>query len=80
MATKLDLEDWILSALKDLGGTGSVVEVSKVIWERHDADLARSDDLFFTWQYDLRWAAQKLRDGGRLSRFEDGKRGKWSIA
>ncbi|SDW39046.1 hypothetical protein SAMN05444006_10397 [Allgaiera indica] len=25
-----------------------------------------SGDLFYTWQYDMRWAAQNLRGAGKL--------------
>jgi hypothetical protein len=44
-----------------------VLEVTKDVWAAHEDDLRASGDLFFTWQYDLRWAAQKLRDAGRLA-------------
>ena len=80
MATKKDLEDWILDALKDLGGTAAVIDVSRKVWEKHESELAESGDLFFTWQYDLRWAAQRLRDNGTLRSFGNGKRGNWAIA
>lgn len=66
MATKGELPDWIVEALITLGGAGSVVEVSRQVWTTHADDLESSGDLFFTWQYDLRWAAKKLRDAGRL--------------
>jgi hypothetical protein len=50
------------TALKNLGGEGTIVEVAKYIWANHKDDLEMSGDLFFTWQYDMRWACQKLRD------------------
>lgn len=73
MATKHDLQDWILEALRELGGSGTIVQVCRVVWSRHEDDLRQSDDLFFTWQYDIRWAAQKLRNGQKLMP-KDGRR------
>jgi hypothetical protein len=63
---KQDLEQCVGEALEELGGNGSVVDVSKVIWRRYEPELRASGDLFYTWQYDIRWAAQKLRDRGKL--------------
>ena len=79
VATKSDLEAWVLEALTELGGSGSVVDVTKVVWRRHEPDLRGSGDLFFTWQYDLRWAAQKLRNAGRLKPVTRGNT-KWQKA
>lgn len=80
MATKEHLQDWVLEALEELGGSGTVVDVCEVVWRRHESDLRASGRLFYTWQYDIRWAAQKLRDDGRL-RTKEGKRGgPWELA
>lgn len=46
MATKDDLQAWVLEALGILGGTGTVIEVSKTIWQIHEDELRRSGDLF----------------------------------
>ncbi len=80
MATKHDLPDWVIEALTELGGSGGVVEVSEVVWRRHEPDLRQSGDLFFTWQYDIRWAAQQLRDAGRLQKMAGAKRSPWRLA
>lgn len=66
MATKEDLKGWIIEALEELDGSGSVVEVAEVVWRRHEPELRASGSLFYTWQYDLRWAAQVMRDAGKL--------------
>jgi len=79
VATKQDLRNWVIEALVHLDGAGSVVEVSRQVWEEHETDLRASGDLFYTWQYDLRWAAQTLRDEGRLASLA-GRRGRWSLA
>ena len=81
VATKADLQEWVLEALHALGGTAGVVAVSEYVWRAHEADLRASGDLFYTWQYDLRWAAQKLRDAGSLKASERRRpHAKWEIA
>jgi len=80
VATKYDLQTWVEEALRALGGSGTVVEVAREIWLRHERDLRESGDLFFTWQYDMRWAAQALRDTGRAKRASGGRRGLWELA
>ena len=67
MATKSDLEGWVLKAVQDLGGEATVLDVAKELWQVHEHDLRASGDLFFTWQYDMRWAAQNLRGDGKLA-------------
>lgn len=80
MATNDDLQRWIVDILRDAGSEMSVLEVSRAVWERHEAELRESGDLFFTWQYNLRWAAQKLRNQGVL-KLQDGRRnGGWALA
>ena len=82
MASKSELMDWTEEALTQLGGEGSVVEVCRVVWDRHEGDLRSSDDLFYTWQYDIRWAATKLRKAGRLEAHDvsSGNRAPWRLA
>lgn len=80
MANKEDLAGWMVEALTELGGHGSVVEVSKTVWRRHEPDLRISGDLFYTWQYDIRWAAQTLRDTGKLKSMDRKKGGAWELA
>lgn len=77
MITKSHLKNWVLSALDDLGGTGRVVDVAKHIWDHHEEDLKRAGDLFYTWQYAMRWAGQELQHEGKLSK--GGKNRTWSL-
>ncbi len=79
MATKHDLKDWVSEALATEGGASDVVSVAKRIWQTHEQDLRQSGDLFFTWQYDMRWAAFTLRKEGRLKAVDD-KALPWEIA
>ena len=78
MATKGDLVDWVQEALKSAGGTASILYVAQYIWNNHKKQL-EENDLFFTWQYDMRWAATEVRKRGVLVRAEDDRRGKWSL-
>lgn len=64
--TKDDLCELVVRALRANGGKARIVDICKYIWENHENDLHHSGDLFFTWQYDMRWAGQKLRDQGVL--------------
>ncbi len=79
MKDKRILQDWVLEALEQLKGEGTVIDVCKVIWQRHESDLRASGDLFYTWQYDIRWAAQALRNDGRLQKSPPRSRTPWRL-
>lgn len=64
-----------MQALREQGREMSVVDVARHVWECHEAELRDSGDMFFTWQYDLRWAAQNLRDDGVLASKEGRRSG-----
>ena len=79
MASKTDLKDWVVEALKAKGGEGSILYVAQYIWEHHETDM-KNTPLFYTWQYDMRWAATELRKKGQLIAADDDRRGKWTLA
>jgi hypothetical protein len=69
------LKNAVTSAIDANGGEATIVQVAQYIWANHEADLRASGDLFFTWQYEMRWAAQKLRDESKLELSKrDGKK------
>lgn len=72
MATKETLQGWIIDALRSLGPS-TVTRIAKHIWDNHEADLVKSGDLLYTWQYDMRWAGQALQDKGKLLKKGQGK-------
>lgn len=74
------LKAWVVDALRSLGGSGSIVQVCRQVWQVHEADLRSSGDLFYTWQYDIRWAAQYLRDNGYLQAVDSDRRAPWELA
>jgi len=80
MATKDDLKLWTMEALRAAGGELHHIRVAESVWYRHELELRGSGDLFFTWQYDLRWAAQKLRGAGELQRIDGRGDGIWRLA
>lgn len=79
MATKKDLRKWLLEALRALGGRASIVDICKFVWEKYKSDLNASDDLFYTWQYDIRWQATYLRKEGVLVAAKDSPQGIWEL-
>lgn len=66
MSRREDLKSWVLEAIIAHRGEASVLEVAKHIWMNHRDDLQASGDMFYTWQYDMRWAAQTLRRERKL--------------
>ena len=80
MASKLDLKNWIVEALKRNSNSASLVIIAKDIWYFHEIDLRSSGDLFYTWQYDMRWAANSLRREGILKPADISPSGIWELA
>jgi len=80
MATRDDLVDWVVEALKNNNNRARIVDVCKFIWEVYENQLRRSGDLFYTWQYDVRWAADKLRRQGKLAPVYASPKGIWVLS
>ncbi len=79
MARKDDLQDWIITALRANEGRATGVEIAKHIWRHHESTLRQSNDLFYTWQYDMRWAANILRSKGLLKDATSSPKGVWEL-
>ena len=77
MNTRDVLKDWVKDALRRNGGELKLIAVAKDIWKHHEKDLRSSGDLFFSWQYDMRWAATALRKAGEIEAATD--RGIWKL-
>lgn len=80
MLSKQDLPRLVVESLRRLDGSGTVLDVCKDVWDTNQAELRASGYIFYTWQYDIRWAAQKLRDDGTLEPTARGSRSRWVIA
>jgi hypothetical protein len=66
-STRDDLKPWVIDALDALG-PATVPQIAKHIWDNHEQQLRGSGDLFYTWQYAMRWAGQLLQQEGKLSK------------
>ena len=75
--TREDLKPLILAALKSLGGKAKIADIARYIWETHQSQLSASGDLFYTWQYDMRWAGNGLVKNGHLDKRSN--RGVWQL-
>ena len=78
--TREDLPPLVLEALLSLGGQGTIAQICKYIWDKKADELKCSGNLFYTWQYEMRWAGQKLRDSGKLVNAKKAPRGVWILA
>jgi hypothetical protein len=79
IASKDILRDWIVEILVSRGGRATLLEVAREIWARHEGDLRQAGDLFYTWQYDMRWAATSLRERGVMLDANVSPRGVWEL-
>ena len=79
MATKHDLIDWLYDALTSLSGKGRIPELCKYVWDNHESELRESGDLFYTWQYDIRWAAYQLRQQNKMKPNKISPKGIWEV-
>src|SRR4051794_27538178 len=58
----------------------SIVTICRHVWNNHEADLRSSGPLFYTWQYDIRWAATRLRADGTMRPAASSSNGIWELA
>lgn len=79
MSSNYKLKEWLIEALNHYGGKASIVQTCKHIWETHKEELENLGDLFYTWQYDIRWVAQNLRDKGKLKNIIQNKKSFWEL-
>jgi hypothetical protein len=79
MADKEQLQNWILEALNENKGSASLIEICKYVWDNYENELRDSGDLFYTWQYDIRWGATRLREKGKLAPASESPRGVWEL-
>lgn len=70
----------VVAALEHHGGMATTIEVAEFIWANYEQELQRSGDLFFRWQYVMRWSATTLRKDGVMLDAADCERGTWALA
>lgn len=61
-----DLPEMLYCTLKELGGSASMMDVFRKFWYDNKDKLNETDDIFYTWNYDIRWAATQLRKQGKM--------------
>jgi len=72
-----DFKPLIIAALQSKGGTASVQQVTKYIWDNHRTQI-ENDPIAYSWQYDVRWAGQALKHDGIIE-LSKPRRGFWSL-
>lgn len=60
------MKDWVIETLQELGGSGSILDICKIVWAKHGNEIQNSGEAFYTWQYEIRWAGDILRKEGTL--------------
>lgn len=63
---RADLPNALQIVLQELGGKARMMDVFRLFWSKYGNSLTEKDDLFYTWNYDLRWAATQLRKKKRM--------------
>jgi len=70
-----DFMPLIMAALIANGGSLKISEVCEYVWTHNNQKIMLSQVLY-TWQYDIRWAANELR---RQNFIKSEPRGYWTI-
>ena len=63
---RADLPDILYEILRDLNGRAPMMIVFRYFWNKYGKTLSPEDDMFYTWTYDIRWAATQLRQKDRM--------------
>lgn len=61
-----DLPDLLYKTIQSLGGKASMMDIFREFWKLYANKLDPAEDMFYTWNYDIRWAATELRKNGRM--------------
>lgn len=57
---RMDLAPFILEALEVNGGSATIPQIGRYVWETYRRELEGAGDFFYVWQYELRWAGDLL--------------------
>lgn len=61
-----DLPDLLYEIIKSLGGKASMTNILREILKLYASKLNPSENMFYTWNYDIRWTVTELRRDGRI--------------
>lgn len=73
------LKQWIVEGLERYGGAATMIDISKWIWEHYEKEMREHGDMFYRWQYAMRWAGTSLRKDGVLQPSSYSDRGIWAL-
>ena len=76
--SKDDLPRLLEDVLKEMNGNGYILDISKKFWIKYKDNITPDNNLFYTWQYDIRWAATELRKNNIMVR-PDLEKGLWTL-
>lgn len=79
MLIRDNLKTFVLEALVVHNGKAHLTQVAKHIWDNHLVEIQAATSLKYTWQYDMRWAATRLRKEGVLKPAESCDKGVWEL-
>jgi len=55
-----DMVNLVVDAIQSQNGKATIIQVAEFIWTTYEKELRQSGDIFYTWQYDIRWARHRL--------------------
>lgn len=76
---RASMKAWVEEALRDLGGKGTILDICKKVWEKHGDEIRDSGDMFYKWQYEIRWSGDMLRKQGVLRPADQSAHGMWEL-
>lgn len=79
MMNREALEVFIIESLKEFGQPTHYTDICKWVWKNYEKTLKNSGDMFYVWQYEIRWAATDLRGKGILKPVIESKKGLWEL-
>ena len=50
------MKEQVKEALSELGGSSTILNICKNVWEKHGDEISASGDMFYKWQYEIRWS------------------------
>ena len=74
--TKTDLTSVVLNSLTSQ--PMSIIDISREVFM--NSGLSPADDMFYTYQYDMRWSLMELVNSGVVSRDKLGNRSFYSLS
>lgn len=73
------LQEWLTDILIDRNGEATIIEICIDIWDKYEDILRDEGELFYTWQYDVRWVASDMRKRGLMEEASSSGKGLWQL-